>query len=171
MVANQEIKIQSVGELVETLLQALQDKKEPHWYRGQSNKMWSLLPSCYRENITFHEMDLIKRFKQDGTLLLPNPPTKLFEWLFIMRHYGVTTRLLDWTENPLIAAYFATKDCDVDGRIWIIQPIDLTSQKCARSPSQSPVLIPTFSYSPAFVTIIKFFLFSLESQASFVLLL
>ena len=45
-----------------------------------------------------------------------------FGWLFLAQHYGVPTRLLDWTENPLVAAYFAVLDHpDDDGCIWALR--------------------------------------------------
>jgi len=40
--------------------------------------------------------------------------------LMVMRHYGVHTRLLDWSANPYVAAYFACQEGDDnnDGEIW-----------------------------------------------------
>src|SRR5262249_39550766 len=46
-----------------------------------------------------------------------------FGWLFLAQHYGLPTRLLDWSENPLVAAYFAVTDIpDDDGCIWALWP-------------------------------------------------
>jgi len=38
------------------------------------------------------------------------PPPNLLSILAMAQHYGIPTRLLDWTTHPLIAAYFAAKD-------------------------------------------------------------
>src|SRR5208337_1741833 len=49
---------------------------------------------------------------------------------FLMRHYGAPTRLLDWTESVLIAAYFAVA-CQQRGRsaaIWMLDPYTLNEQ-------------------------------------------
>ena len=42
-------------------------------------------------------------------------------WLEIAQHFAVPTRLLDFTENPLVALYFACCDkSDCDASVWII---------------------------------------------------
>ena len=53
-------------------------------------------------------------------------------WLFLMQHYGLPTRLLDWTDSPLIALYFAIKDKttdDEDGVIYGLMPTELNHNR------------------------------------------
>jgi len=59
-----------------------------------------------------------------------NPvPDDYFGWLFLAQHYGLPTRLLDWSESPLIALYFAVTEGyeDHDGCIWALWPGGLNS--------------------------------------------
>lgn len=84
--------------------------------------------------------------------------TLVDEWdkLFLMQHYGVPTRLLDWTENPFVAVYFALVSASnlksTDSAIWMCDPIawnraalDHISFSGAVLDESSPILRP---YSP-----------------------
>ena len=99
----------------------------PSWYRGQANVGWQLLPTLAREPSRLQrESDLIARFKQNASQLLPSLPHNDWEWLTIMQHYRVPTRLLDWTESPLVALYFVVvPHIASDGALWVLEPARL----------------------------------------------
>ena len=75
------------------------------------------------------------RFRQRSIPYHSRSLTDDWDTLFFMQHYGVPTRLLDWTENPLIALHFALmgapKKPTKSGRtafgsnavVWVLDPV------------------------------------------------
>ena len=127
------MEINSVAEF----LSALKDKRgrvNPLlWYRGHADKSWVLLPGYQRLKKPPPESVLMNRFKQNANLLLGHQPKSNFDWLFIMQHYGVPTRLLDWTESPLVALYFAVNSHDKkNGAVWVLDPVKLNQSTKAK---------------------------------------
>jgi FRG domain len=102
------------------------------WWRGHGNADWPLHPQVFRRDPEHPESRLYKEAALIGHFVSRAPtrshrlcPTvdDYFGWLFLAQHYGLPTRLLDWSENPLIAVYFAVSEHpDDDGCLWALWP-------------------------------------------------
>lgn len=118
------IEINDIQDFLNFKHQFLEDSQEI-WYRGQNNYDWNLIPSFFRlkdDSITT-ETSLLDIFIQNSSTLIQAPSNPI-DWMFIMQHYGIPTRLLDWTENPLVALYFSV-ECyrdNIDGSLWLLKP-------------------------------------------------
>src|SRR5215813_4009414 len=102
--------INSVGELIDLLRVDLAGYLGPVWFRGQGRSAWYLEPKLLRSSAGLSETHFINRFKQNASFLLDKAPLTEFDWMFLMQHYGMHTRLLDWSESPLVGLYFAVEE-------------------------------------------------------------
>lgn len=138
-------EINKIGDLIDMLKTHNGSFDEDIWYRGQSNFEWTLSPGIHRHTNAPSEGALMTRFKQSAAMLTSASPKDDFDWLFLMQHYGVPTRLLDWTESPLTALYFAVedeKDSVTDAALWSLKPTELN--KIANISASEKNFIPSF---------------------------
>ena len=96
----------------ERLLRWATARQAPHWiFRGQSRD-WPLRPSAgRRKNYTIDvERLMLDEFKRHAVSHFDTDPIRdNWNWLALAQHHGLPTRLLDWTYNPLVAAFFAAQ--------------------------------------------------------------
>lgn len=111
------------------------------WYRGHGCSRYKLLPKIMRdgksaEDVFERERRLLTRFRQRSMAYWPaGYPQNDWEHLFAMQHFGMPTRLLDWSENLFVAAHFsldegstpnhtaADHEGDCKPIIWCMDPI------------------------------------------------
>lgn len=93
------------------------------WYRGHSDHRYMLWPGVYRSEFTAAaahmygkdqeakrlnlEREMLSEFRTSGATQLN--ANNVVEVYFTAQHFGMPTRLLDWTMNPLTALFFAVK--------------------------------------------------------------
>ncbi|ROZ77023.1 FRG domain-containing protein [Ramlibacter sp. WS9] len=105
------------------------------WFRGISCGTHTLIPKIMRdgkpmEQVFEREMRLLTRFRQRSMAYWPaGYPQNDWEHLFAMQHFGMPTRLLDWSENLFVAAHFALESAPQHAHeggcvpvVWCVDP-------------------------------------------------
>lgn len=83
-----------------------------YWFfRGQKNSSWGMCPNVFRNDALKYEFDAIETAIRQRPYDFRECASK-FDILTKLQHYGLGTRLLDVTLNPLIALYFASEKCE-----------------------------------------------------------
>lgn len=109
-----QIKIGSVSSYIKAIFDLRKSRvseysRSSYWtFRGQKNSQWSINPNIFRGDALHYEFDSIDK----AVRLRPNDFRECstnFEILTKLQHYGLGTRLLDVTLNPLIALFFASE--------------------------------------------------------------
>lgn len=108
------------------------------WFRGEpAGASTPLTPKVFRAprpDWHYDENNLLQTFRRRAHLLgLPIVPqrSEVDKWLYLARHVGLPTRLLDWSEGALIGLYFAM--LAEDPVVWMLNPYQLNRKSSEQS--------------------------------------
>jgi hypothetical protein len=115
-------EIKSISDVSE-----IKNKQNLIFYRGQSSDK-ELSPLLTRglkdedklDKLKDKEIESLKYLKS----LLPNLKWNWWQIATIAQHYGIPTRLLDWSEDPHVGLFFAVRNKqhdDKDGVFWVFE--------------------------------------------------
>ncbi len=124
-----EVRVNSWNDLQKELFQdswnpGLGRFRSRYAFRGLSDSDYRLETTLIRLQGFYSELErhLLRNFRKYAHRRVVERDS-VWHWLSVAQHYGLPTRLLDWTHSPLIATHFATANIekfDIDGVIWAV---------------------------------------------------
>lgn len=140
----EEIKIRKLSEYVECVENL---PKEFTLSRGHENEQYKLLPSALRTddsgNRKYTRQSIayfLNEFKVNSHNFIEYPwDIKTdYEWMIYAQHYGLPTKLLDFTNSHIISLMFAVENSfsdlqNADGAVWFLNPSELNNIHCRQS--------------------------------------
>jgi len=102
------------------------------WFRGHRDASWHLEPSALRfeelgkREVALKLLDEFRRIAETKLERIPGADEHL-KWMQLAQHFGLPTRLLDWTEVATFALYFACENpvgesSEVNGAVFLFDP-------------------------------------------------
>ena len=125
------VEVKSLSVYFDFLNSTLSVPSTRTWFRGHSDLRWSLTPSALRYSTRAERekaLSLLDEFRRICDIRIERPPgsEQRLEWMQLAQHYGLPTRLLDWTVNAAIALFFACQyHQGTDGMVFVLDPIEL----------------------------------------------
>lgn len=153
-----EYRLMSSQDLIEVPWQISDEfERRRPWWRGHADATWKLVAGAHRPKAGFslkpnYEVNTTSRFRNGARIRKGDCPNQddFGGWLLLMQHYGLPTRLLDWSESLLTALYFSVSDPKydtVDGALWALDASQFNKQKWGVrgfADSQNPEIFPLF---------------------------
>lgn len=154
----------SFSEVID-LVEKFEDARQLAWYRGIGNEAHTLKPSIFRhpsknkaDDLHDLEAQINLLFDQRSPPFVNQPLSDTWERMFFMQHYGIPTRLLDWTESPFVGLYFALTSGEknkngtpkTDAALWMLDPIAWNRGALTDISFKGDVLDPTKEQTKSF---------------------
>lgn len=127
-------------------------------FRGVKKETDQLVPKVGRfkgfeshEALVNAEKMMLDEFKRVALPYIDRIPADDWEWLALAQHHGMATRFLDWSHNPLVAAFFAVEDEEYmcDSFLYVLDLRELSSFDLRKSPH---AITEAAVYNPAHVS-------------------
>lgn len=124
---SKELVVDSIPDYLKAVLKLSDEWNLPHgdiWFRGIAREDMELLPGVkWRKMDEPIEESMISSFLIYGKSLIQEEISCPWQLYSLMQHYGLPTRMLDWSKSPLVAAYFVLEQNNEQDRVvWCMDP-------------------------------------------------